>query len=99
MNRVGLLLLMVLALFAAPTRLLAQDNDPSEVFLKAYMTAQQGDKLERENQLKAALAKFRFAGSLLEELRKQRADWQPAITEFRGRKIGESIDLGGRRII
>jgi hypothetical protein len=91
MNRVGLLLLLVLALFAAPARLLAQENDPSEVFLKAYMTSQQGEKLERENQLKAALAKLRFAGSLLEELRKQHSDWQPAITEYRSRKIGESI--------
>ena len=91
MNRVGLLLLLVLALFAAPARLLAQENDPSEVFLKAYMTSQQGEKLERENQLKAALAKLRFAGSMLEELRKQHSDWQPAITEYRSRKIGESI--------
>ena len=32
------------------------------------MTAQQGEKLEHENNFKDALAKFRFAGSLLEQL-------------------------------
>ena len=70
---------------------MAQEVDPSEVFLKAYMTAQQGEKLERENQFKPALAKFRFAGSMLEELKKNHGDWQPAIVEYRGRKIGEAI--------
>src|SRR6266568_9100628 len=38
-----------------------------------------------------ALAKYRFAGSLIEELRKSHNDWQPAIVEYRGRKIGEGI--------
>src|SRR5438105_15961497 len=55
------------------------------------MTSQQGEKLEHENQLAAALAKYRFAGSLIEELHKRHADWQPAIVEYRGRKISESI--------
>ena len=91
MNKIGLLLLPVLAILAQPFVTLAQDADPSEVFLKAYMTAQQADKLERENQLKPALSKLRFAGSLLEELKTTNADWQPAIVDYRGRKISESI--------
>ena len=69
----------------------AQQDDPSEIFLKAYLSAQQGEKLEHENRFKAALAKFRFAGSLIEELRKSHSDWQSAIVEYRGRKIGEGI--------
>lgn len=69
----------------------AQSDDPSETFLKAYMTAQHGEKLEHENQFKAALAKYRFAGTLLEQLRKAHPDWQPAIVEYRGRKVSESI--------
>ena len=68
-----------------------QQDDPSEIFLKAYLSAQQGEKLEHENRLKTALAKYRFAGSLIEELRKSHADWQPAIVEYRGRKISEGI--------
>jgi len=69
----------------------AQQDDPSEIFLKAYLSAQQGEKLEHENRFKTALAKFRFAGSLIEELRRSHSDWQPAIVEYRGRKIGEGI--------
>ena len=91
MNKIGLLLLPVFAFFAQPLCSYAQESDPSEVFLKAYMTAQQGEKLERENQLKPALTKFRFAGSMLEELKKTNGDWQPAIVDYRSRKIGEAI--------
>jgi myosin heavy subunit len=69
----------------------AQGDDPSEIFLKAYLSAQQGEKLEHENRFKTALAKFRFAGSLIEELRRSHPDWQTAIVEYRGRKIGEGI--------
>jgi DNA repair exonuclease SbcCD ATPase subunit len=69
----------------------AQQDDPSEIFLKAYLSAQQGEKLEHENRFKTALAKFRFAGSLIEELRRSHSDWQPAIVDYRGRKIGEGI--------
>src|SRR5207247_9038887 len=68
-----------------------QQADPIEIFLKAYMTAQQGEKQERENHFKTALAKYRFAGSLIDELRKSHPDWQPAIVEYRGRKISEGI--------
>ena len=70
MNKLGLLLLPALALIAQPLPSIAQEVDPSEVFLKAYMTAQQAEKLEHDNQFKPALSKFRFAGSLLEELKR-----------------------------
>ena len=89
MKKIGLILLAGFSLLVAPV--LAQTDDPSEVFLKAYMTSQQGEKLERDNQFSAALLKFRAAGSLLDDLRKSHADWQPAIVEYRARKIGESI--------
>ena len=69
----------------------AQQDDPSEIFLKAYLSAQQGEKLERQDRFKTALAKYRFAGSLIEELRKSHAQWQPAVVEYRGRKISEGI--------
>ena len=90
MNRIGVILLTGFSILLAPG-VRAQSEDPSEVFLKAYMTSQQGEKLEHDNNFRDALAKFRFAGSLLEELRKRHAEWQPAIVEYRSRKIGESI--------
>jgi hypothetical protein len=91
MKKIGLILFTGFCLFLASSRMLAQSTDPSDVFLKAYMTSQQGEKLEHENQLQAALAKYRFAGSLLEELRKTHGDWQTAIVDYRSRKIGENI--------
>ena len=91
MKKIGLILCAGFCLSLTPGRVAAQASDPSEVFLKAYMTSQQGEKLEHDNQLEAALAKFRFAGSLLEELKKTHAAWQPAIVDFRSRKIGENI--------
>src|SRR5438270_10499761 len=89
MTKLGSILLAGSFLVAPVAR--AQVDDPSETFLKAYMTAQQGEKLERDNQFGPALAKYRFAGSLLEELKKAHANWQPAIVEYRSRKVSESI--------
>jgi Flp pilus assembly protein TadD len=76
---------------AATMLVVAQQDDPSEIFLKAYLSAQQGEKLERQDRFKTALAKYRFAGSLIEELRKSHTKWQPAVVEYRGRKISEAI--------
>jgi Flp pilus assembly protein TadD len=91
MKRIGLILLAGFCLALVPARLAAQSDDPSEVFLKAYMTSQQGEKLEHDGQLPAALAKFRFAGSLLEELKKTHGNWQTEIVDYRSRKISEHI--------
>src|SRR4029453_8243588 len=83
--------LAALFFFASTMLVVAQQDDPSEIFLKAYLSAQRGEKLEREDRYKNALAKYRFAGSLIEELRKSHAQWQPAVVEYRGRKISEAI--------
>ncbi len=72
-------------------RVIAQQDDPSEIFLKAYLAAQQGEKLEHQDRFKTALAKYRFAGSLIEELRRSHSQWQSAVVEYRGRKISEAI--------
>src|SRR5438552_13376993 len=89
-KRAGAALLAVF-LFLRATAVVGQQDDPSEIFLKAYLSAQQGEKLEREDRFKTALAKYRFAGSLIETLRRSHAAWQPAIVEYRGRKISEGI--------
>src|SRR5712671_599062 len=83
--------LVAVLFFAATMLAVAQRDDPSDIFLKAYLSAQQGEKLERQDRFKTALAKDRFAGSLIEELRKSQAQWQPAVVEYRGRKISEAI--------
>src|SRR5436190_428819 len=83
--------LVAVFFFAATMVAVAEQDDPSEIFLKAYLSAQQGEKLERQDRFKTALAKYRFAGSLIEELRKSHAQWQPVVVEYRGRKISEAI--------
>src|SRR3954452_20587944 len=83
--------LVAVFFFAATMVAVAEQDDPSEIFLKAYLSAQQGEKLERQDRFRTALAKYRFAGSLIEELRKSHAQWQPAVVEYRGRKISEGI--------
>ena len=83
--------LAVVFFFIATIHAVAQQDDPSEIFLNAYLSAQQGEKLERQDRFKTALAKYRFAGSLIEELRKSHAQWQPAVVDYRGRKISEAI--------
>src|SRR5437762_2534764 len=83
--------LFTLFFFLSAAVVVGQQDDPSEIFLKAYLSAQQGKKLERENRVKPALAKYRFAGSLIEALRRSHSAWQPAIVEYRGRKISEGI--------
>jgi len=90
MKKLGLFLVAGFFCFSTLS-LRAENEDPSDTFLKAYMTAQQGEKLEHENQFKAALAKYRFAGSLIEQLKKSYPEWQPAIVEYRGRKVSEAI--------
>jgi Tfp pilus assembly protein PilF len=82
---------ITLILFLRASVIFGQQDDPSEIFLKAYLSAQQGEKLEHQDRFKTALAKYRFAGSLIEELRKWHADWQPAVVEYRGRRISEAI--------
>ena len=78
-------------LFLRASVIFGQQDDPSDIFLKAYLSAQQGEKLEHQDRFKTALAKYRFAGSLIEELRKSHADWQPAVVEYRGGRISEAI--------
>ena len=90
-KRTGAALIALFFFIAGTGSLLGQGDDPSEIFLKAYLSAQQGEKFERENRFKTALAKYRFAGSLIETLRRSHSDWQPAIVEYRGRKISEGI--------
>jgi Flp pilus assembly protein TadD len=91
MRRGGAALFAVSFFLAATRVVVGQQDDPSDIFLKAYLSAQQGEKLEHENQFKTALAKFRFAGSLIVQLRRSHPGWQPAIVEYRGRKISEGI--------
>ena len=66
-------------------------SDPSELYLRAYTSVQQAEKLEGDGQLRPALAKYRFAASLLDQLSQANPNWQPLIVRYRQRKTIESI--------
>ncbi len=66
-------------------------SDPSGLYVRAYTSALQGESLETEGKLRPALAKYRFAASLLDQLSQSNPNWQPLIVGYRQRKTIESI--------
>lgn len=67
-------------------------GDPSEQFLNAYQSYQQGEKLERGENTEEALAKYRFAESLLTEVSRNDPTWQKPVVEYRLKKTRENIE-------
>lgn len=78
------------AMWLAPAMARAQ-SDASELFLNAYMTGQQAEKTEAAGKLTSALQKYRYAGSLLDQVQAKFPKWQPLIVDYRKRKISEAI--------
>lgn len=79
----SLLLAAALPLFAA---------DPSEQFLSAYESYQQGESLERAGNNTDALRKYRFAESLLLGISKSDPSWQKPVVEYRLKRTEENIN-------
>src|SRR5438045_1056934 len=69
----------------------AESGDPSEMFLGAYMAVQQGETMERDGKYKAALAKYRYAASLLDQVHARYPTWQPLIVDYRKKRTSENI--------
>jgi Flp pilus assembly protein TadD/chromosome segregation ATPase len=82
-------LLIFSFLLAAVSPLLAAD--PSEQFLSAYESYQQGENLERSGNTSDAINKYRFAQSLLLSISKTDPSWQKPVIEFRLKKTRESL--------
>ena len=66
--------------------------DSSEQFLTAYQAFQQGEKLERSGNASDALAKYRFAESLLAAISTNDPSWQKPVVEYRLKKTREALD-------
>jgi len=90
MKRYHLWKILVVALFCGIGVALAAD-DPADTFLRGYQEFQNAEKLERDGNKKDALAKYRFAASLFEQIRRDHADWQQLVVEYRLKKTGENI--------
>ncbi|HWB61313.1 MAG TPA: tetratricopeptide repeat protein, partial [Chthoniobacteraceae bacterium] len=94
-----LILILLLAFGIASTPVLRADNtDPSDLFLNAYMSVQKAQKLEESGKYKQALQTYKFAASLLEQIRDKSPEWQPVIVNYRLGKTSEAIALIQKRM-
>src|SRR5438270_442099 len=93
MRRFLLLLTVAIANFSVPVQLAraAEYSDPSELFLNAYMAVQAGEKFEHDGSLKQALAKYRYAAAMLDQLSAKFSTWQPVIVDYRKKRTTENI--------
>ena len=66
-------------------------TDPSELFLKAFTAVQQAESLDRDGKMRPALAKYRFAASLLDQITQNHPNWQPLIVAYRSRKTADAL--------
>ena len=98
MRQFSVLILIFALHIAGASFLHAESSDPSELFLSAYMSVQNGEKLEEQGKYKLALQKYRYAASLLEQIHEKTPEWQPLIVDYRTKKTTESIDKIQKKI-
>jgi Flp pilus assembly protein TadD len=67
------------------------DSDPGDLFVNAYMAAQEAEKAEQAGDFRLALNKFRYAKEALESVASKSPGWQPAIVNYRKQRVLEGI--------
>jgi len=83
--------LLIFALLCASGFVVAAE-DPSQQFLNAYESFQQGESLERDGNTAEALSKYRYAESLLVAISKNDPSWQMPVIEYRLKKTREALE-------
>ncbi len=87
-----LLCLVLACLVSALPPLHAQsDSDPGDLFVNAYMAAQEGERAEQAGEFRVALNKFRYAKEALDSVAAKSPSWQPAIVNYRKQRVLEGI--------
>ncbi|MHA3773953.1 tetratricopeptide repeat protein [Verrucomicrobiota bacterium sgz303538] len=66
-------------------------NDPSESFLSAFSAFQRAEKIESSGNGQAALAAYKEAARVLEQISARWPQWNPAIVEFRKKRTADAI--------
>ena len=66
-------------------------QDPSDIFVQALLASQSGEKLSADGRTREALAKFRFAAGLLDQIKADSPKWQPLVREYRSKKTADYI--------
>jgi chromosome segregation ATPase/Tfp pilus assembly protein PilF len=70
--------------------------DPSEQFLQAYQSYEQGERAEREGNNGDALKNYRYAESLLVAVTQKDPSWQKAVVQYRLKKIRDGLSRLGK---
>lgn len=84
--------LFLACLVSAPQLLHAQsDSDAGDLFVSAYMAAQQAEKTEAAGDARLALTKFREAKEILDSLSAKSPKWQPTIVNYRKQRVADGI--------
>ncbi|HEX4084823.1 MAG TPA: tetratricopeptide repeat protein [Chthoniobacteraceae bacterium] len=91
MRRLLLFLSLLTLALAVPHPAYCQSADTSDLFLSAYTANEQGEKLEGEGDSQKALAKYRYAASLLDQITHDDPAWNPIIINYRKKKVAENI--------
>lgn len=93
------LLVLTIATFGlfAPLAHAQTALDPSETFFNGYKSVKAAEELENQQRFGDALAKYRYAGSLFDQLHEQHPQWQMLIVDYRRKRTAEAISrLEGR---
>lgn len=88
--------MIVLGLLAALAVVRAEDA--SDLFLRAYQDFQNGEKLERDGDVRGAYSRYQSAARQLEEIVKAQPDWQPPVVEYRLKKTRENLERLGPQV-
>lgn len=88
---VPLFLALLWACALAPLTARAASDDPGGLFLQAFMSYRNAQRLEADGRNAEALQKFRFCASVLEQLQRANPDYEPIVVDYRLRKSREAI--------
>lgn len=88
-------LLAVIFLFHSDFSTSAQDNHtttPQETYLQIYLSIQEAERLESNNQLAEARGRYQKSLQQLQQLKQDYSDWEPVIVRYRINFCKEKLD-------
>ena len=94
----GLFTLIFLVFVQLPTSLRAQATDPSDAYLQAYITFQDGVRLEKEGSIEGARRKYQQSLSLFHGVTRSHPTWNPQMVKFRTDSVKKTLGQLGSAV-
>jgi Flp pilus assembly protein TadD/uncharacterized coiled-coil DUF342 family protein len=69
-----------------------ESGDTSDLFLNAYMANEAGEKLEAAGNAQGAIAKYRYAATLLDQISRADPNWNPIVVDYRKKRVSGNIE-------